>query len=105
KQLTYHSSDDNVLGWTPDSKAVLFSSNRGDDFMPKLYTVAIDGGIERNVGADMGISASFSPDGSKLAINRKGQVYWRKYYHDAMNTDVTVMDIGAKKFTTIPDYP
>src|SRR5262249_4148179 len=90
KQLTFHSADDTVLGWTPDSKAVLFSSNRGDDFMPRLYTVAVDGGIERNVGSDMGISACFSPDGTKLAINRKGQVYWRKYYHGAMNTDVTV---------------
>src|SRR5437588_9639688 len=79
KQLTFHSADDTVLGWTPDSRAVLFASSRGDDFMSKLYTVSIDGGIERNAGADMGVNASYSPDGKKLAVNRKGQVYWRKY--------------------------
>src|SRR5215468_5091286 len=48
KQLTFHSADDTVLGWTPDSRQVLFSSNRGDDFMGKLYTILIDGGMERN---------------------------------------------------------
>jgi tricorn protease len=101
KQLTFHSADDTVLGWTPDSRAVLFASNRGDDFMGKLYTVSIDGGMERNAGADMGVNACYSPDGKKLAINRKGQVYWRKYYRGAMNTDVTVMDIAAKKFTDL----
>jgi tricorn protease len=99
KQLTFHSSDDTVLGWTPDSRQVLFASNRGDDFMGKLYTISIDGGMERNAGSDMGVNACYSPDGKKLAINRKGQVYWRKYYRGAMNTDVTVMDIAAKKFT------
>ncbi len=101
KQLTFHSADDTVLGWTPDSRAVLFASSRGDDFMGKLFTVSIDGGMERNAGADMGVNACYSPDGKKLAINRKGQVYWRKYYRGAMNSDVTVMDIAAKKFTDL----
>jgi tricorn protease len=104
KQLTFHASDDAVLGWTPDSKSVLFASGRGDDFTAKLYTVSMAGGMERNVGADMGINASYSPDGAKLAINRKGQVYWRKYYRGSMNTDVTVMDIAARKFTDVTDY-
>jgi tricorn protease len=104
KQLTFHSADDTVLGWTPDSKRVLFSSNRAEDFMPKLYTVGVDGGREENAGADMGIGACYSPDGTKLAINRKGQVYWRKYYRGAMNTDVTVMDIASKKFTDVTDF-
>jgi tricorn protease len=104
KQLTFHSSDDTVLGWTPDSRAVLFASSRGDDFMGKLYTVSIDGGMERNAGADMGVNACYSPDGKKLAINRKGQVYWRKYYRGAMQTDVTVMDIASKKFTDLTDF-
>jgi tricorn protease len=104
KQLTFHSADDTVLGWTPDSRAVLFASGRGDDFTGKLYTVSIDGGMERNAGADMGVNGSYSPDGKKLAINRKGQVYWRKYYRGAMQTDVTVMDIAAKKFTDLTDF-
>jgi len=93
-----------VLGWTPDSRAVLFASSRGDDFTGKLYTVSIDGGMERNAGADMGMNASYSPDGKKLAINRKGQVYWRKYYRGAAQSDIVVMDIAAKTFKQVTDF-
>lgn len=101
KQLTYHSADDNVLTWTPDSRSVLFQSSRGDDFMGKLYVISIDGGMERNAGPDMGVWATYSPDGKRLALNRKSQVYWRKYYRGAYQSDVTVMDIAAKKFTDL----
>src|SRR5689334_15365444 len=104
KQLTTHSADDSVLGWTPDSKAVLFGSNRAEDFAAKLYTVSIDGGMPKNAGPDMGVWASYSPDGSKIALNRHGQVYWRKYYRGANATDITIMDVAAKKFTTITDF-
>jgi tricorn protease len=104
KQLTTHSADDTVLGWSPDSKNVLFASQRGEDFMGKLYTVGVDGGLPKTAGSDMGVYACYSPDGKKLAINRKGQVYWRKYYRGSFQTDVTVMDIAAKKFTDVTDF-
>ena len=104
KQLTSHSSDDTVLAWAPDSKSILFASNRAEDFTGKLYTVGLEGGMPENVGADMGVWATYSPDGSKLAINRHGQVYWRKYYRGANQTDVTLMDVAAKKFTTVTDF-
>ena len=104
KQLTFHSADDTVLGWSPDSRSVLFASQRGEDFMGKLYTVSIDGGMPRSTGADMGVYACFSPDGKKLALNRKSQVYWRKYYRGAYQSDVTVMDIAARKFTDLTDF-
>src|ERR1051325_3130332 len=104
KQLTTHSGDDAVLGWSPDSRGVLFSSQRGEDFMSKLYVVGIDGGMPRDAGADMGVYATYSPDGKRLAINRKAQSYWRKYYRGAYQTDVTVMDIAAKKFTDVTNF-
>jgi tricorn protease len=104
KALTTHSADDTVLGWTPDSQAVLFASNRAEDWAGKLYTVGLNGGMPKDVGADMGVWASYSPDGAKLAINRHGQVYWRKYYRGANQTDVTIMDVAAKKFTDITDF-
>jgi len=104
KPLTTHSADDTVLAWSPDSKRVLFASNRAEDFGAKLYTVELDGGMPQNVGADMGVWASYSPDGSKLALNRHGQAYWRKYYRGSNQTDVTVMDIAQKKFTQLTDF-
>src|SRR5882724_2010015 len=63
KQLTTHSADDIVLGWSNDSRSVLFSSNRGEDFMPQLYLVSVDGGMAWKAGTDMGVQASYSPDG------------------------------------------
>src|SRR5689334_18672303 len=97
KQLTSHSADDVVLGWTPDSRSVLFSSNRGEDFMPQLYLVGVDGGMPEKAGTDMGVQASYSPDGKRIAYNPKSQVYWRKYYRGAYQSDVVVMDIAAKR--------
>jgi tricorn protease len=104
KQLTSHSADDSVQGWTPDGRGVLFASQRGEDFMGRLYIVNVDDQKERNAGSDMGVYATFSPDGKKLAVNRKTQSYWRKYYRGAYQTDVTVMDIAAKKFTDVTDF-
>jgi tricorn protease len=104
KRLTHHSADDNVLGWTPDGKAVLFASSRAEDFAGKLYTVDREGGMPKSAGPDMGLYASYSPDASKLALNRHGQAYWRKYYRGSNQTDVTVMDVAAKRFTTLTDW-
>ena len=104
KQLTYHSAEDTVLGWTPDGRGVLFSSNRGEDFMAMLYVVSVDGGMPWKAGPDMGNQASFSPDGKRIAYNPKGQVYWRKYYRGAYQTDVWIEDIASKKFSQLTDF-
>ena len=104
KQLTYHSADDTVLGWTPDGRWILFSSQRGEDFMGMLYVVSVNGGMPAKAGTDMGLAASFSPDGRRIAYNPKGQVYWRKYYRGAYQTDVWIEDIAAKKFTQLTDF-
>ena len=104
KQLTSHSADDTVLGWSSDSRSVIFNSNRGEDFMPQLYLVNIEGGMQWKAGTDMGVQASYSPDGKRLAYNQKSQVYWRKYYRGSYQSDIIVMDIAAKKFTQVTDF-
>ena len=104
KQLTFNSAEDTVLNWTPDGRAVLFSSNRGEGFMPLLYTVSVDGGMPQSAGVDMGVQASYSPDGRRIAYNQKSQVYWRKYYRGAYQSDVMVADISDKKFTQLTDF-
>ena len=93
-----------MLDWTPDGKGILFASQRGEDFMGKLYVVSIDGGLPRDAGPDMGVAGSFSPDGTKLAVNRKAQSYWRKYYRGAYQSDVTVMDLASKTFKDLTNF-
>jgi len=104
KQLTSHSAEDVVLGWSADSRSVLFSSNRGEDFMPQLYLVSTEGGMPWKAGTDMGVQASYSPDGKRLAYNQKAQVYWRKYYRGSYQSDIMIMDVAAKKFTQVTDF-
>jgi tricorn protease len=72
--------------------------------MGKLYVVSIDGGLPRDAGPDMGVAGSYSPDGTKLAVNRKGQAYWRKYYRGAYQSDVTVMDLTSKTFRDMTTF-
>ena len=48
--------------------------------------------------------AAFLPDGTKIAVNRKAQSYWRKYYRGAYQSDVTVMDLSTKTFKDLTDF-
>ena len=93
-----------MLGWTPDGRGVLFSSNRGEDFMAQLYENGVDGGLPKKAGPDMGSQASFSPDGKRIVYTPKGQSYWRKSYRGSFQTDVWVQDVAAKRFTQLTDF-
>ncbi len=104
RRLTIHSADETVLDWTPDGNGILFASQRGENFMGKLYVVSVDGGLPKDAGPDMGIAGSYSPDGTKLAINRKSQAYWRKYYRGAYQSDVTVMDLSSRTFKDVTSF-
>jgi tricorn protease len=106
RQLTFHTADDNVVGWTPDGKKILFSSTRGNGAFPTvatLWEVPLEGGIEQPVPTDWGAYASYSPDGSKLAFMRHPSVWSRKHYRGAYAADIWVMDVAAKKFTKLGD--
>src|SRR5690348_1714578 len=104
KQLTFHTADDNVVGWSPDGKKVLFSSTRAKGAFPTvstLFEVAVDGGVEMPVPTDWGASASYSPDGKKLAFMRHPSVWSRKHYRGAYAADLWVLDLGANTYAKI----
>jgi len=103
-RLTFHSAQDQVLGWSPDGRRVLFSSNRNERFGGMLYTVDLAGGMPVSAGPDIGVYGSYSPDGSRLAFNRKSQVYWRKVYRGSNQSDVTVMTVSPAGFTDLTDF-
>lgn len=104
ERLTINSADETVIDWTPDGKGILFTCQKGEDFLPKLYVAPHGGGLPRDAGPDIGLFGSYSPDGSKLAINRKSQSYWRKYYRGAYQSDITVMDLASKTFKDIAPF-
>src|SRR3984957_13593930 len=104
RQLTFHSADDNVIGWTPDGKNILFTSSRGLGVFPgvaTLFQISVDGGMETPLPSDWGSWASYSPDGSKLAFSRHPGVWSRQHYRGSYAVDLWVMDVNTKKFTKL----
>ncbi len=94
KRLTYHSdvvdraperwgSDNMVLGWTPDSKQVVFLSRRNsmNSWFGRYFTVPVDGGEEKLMPLDKGGAFSWSPDGKSIAYNRIFTNFrtWKRY--------------------------
>src|SRR6266849_8104054 len=73
KRLTFHTGNDEVVGWTRDSQSVLFRAAHGDGAFPNvatLYEVPVAGGQEQPLPVDWGFWGNFSADGKSLAFNR-----------------------------------
>lgn len=84
RRLTFHPGADNVMGWTPDSSAVLFRSGRMSySRAQRLFTVTLTGGFPNEVPLPEGEMGSFSPDGKHLAYvpfwNWGPTTAWKRY--------------------------
>src|SRR5262249_31776779 len=54
-RLTYHSGDDQVVGWTRDSRSVVFRATHGDGAFPTVATlnqISVEGGPEKRLPLD-----------------------------------------------------
>jgi tricorn protease len=104
KRLTYHSTSDDVVGWTRDSQSVLFRSGRGDGVFPTvavLYEVPITGGMEKPLPLDWGYWGSFSPDGKSLVFNRHPAVWSRQHYRGSYAADLWIANLSNNAFTKL----
>jgi tricorn protease len=83
RRLTYHPAADEVSGWTPDGKSVLFASTRDSSAgFSRLYTFAVDGaGLPAEVPLPMADRGWFSPDGTHVAYEplSQWQSDWKRY--------------------------
>ncbi|WP_199898457.1 S41 family peptidase [Prolixibacter bellariivorans] len=96
KRLTFDSGTDRTVGWTPDGKSVLFASSResGRQRFNQLYTIAATGGEATKLPMPYGDFASYSPDGSKIALNYKSRVFrtWKRY-RGGWAPDIYIFDL------------
>lgn len=82
RRLSYHPDADEVVGWTPDSAAVVFRSQRQSPHRDYyLYKVPVSGGYPELINIGPAASVAFSPDGKQLAFNRLTREFrnWKRY--------------------------
>jgi tricorn protease len=100
--------DNQVYGWTPDGKAILFRSMR-DAYtlsVSKLYTVPVSGGAATPLPMPQSGAGSFSPDGSKIAYSP----LWRdfrseKRYQGGWANDLFIFDLNKPQLVQVTDDP
>src|SRR4051812_1797420 len=104
KRLTYHTGNDEVVGWTRDSKDILFRAARGDGAFPSvavLYQIPATGGMEKPLPLDWGYSGSYSPDGKSLVFNRHPSVWSRRHYRGSYAADLWIAKLGDNTYTRL----
>jgi tricorn protease len=117
RQLTFHNDigempprggvDNQVLGWTPDGKRILFGAHRTpwSERIARFYLVPADGGMEVPLPIPEGSTGSFSADGTKLAYTPVQTEFrgWKRY-HGGRAQDVWVYDLAKSTSERLTDY-
>jgi tricorn protease len=118
KQLTFYPSrgplparwgyDDQVYGWTPDSKAVVFRSLReyfdlGDS---RLYTVSIDGGLPQALPMPKSGAGDISPDSKQVVYSPLFRDFrtWKRY-SGGWAQQLYIFDLTSHAAEKITDDP
>jgi tricorn protease len=82
QRLTYHPGADRAVGWTRDSKQVLFRSARANpNNTNQLFTVSTTGGFPAPLPLPVAFEGAYSPDGTRLAYQpiTQWQPAWKRY--------------------------
>lgn len=91
--------DNQVYGWTPDGKSVLFRSWRDSRNIsdPRVFTVAITGGLPTVLPMPQSGTARFSPDGKQVVYSPKFRDFrdWDRY-KGGWAQDLFIYDFAAK---------
>ncbi|MFC4819693.1 S41 family peptidase [Dokdonella ginsengisoli] len=118
KQLTFYPAkgplpqrwgfDNQVYGWTPDGKSVLFRSweQSISESNPRLYTVPAEGGLPTALPMPVAGVGRYSPDGSKIVYSPKYRDFrtWNRYV-GGWAQDLYVYDFAAKSAKNITNDP
>jgi tricorn protease len=105
KRLTWHPADDAALGWAPDGKRILFSSDRTayTGRLKELFTVGLDGRFPQKIDLPMGFEAALSPDGSQLAYVpiRRAFTDWKRY-RGGRTTPIWITALATAQVVKVP---
>ncbi len=97
-----------VMGWTPDGGRIVFRSKQRtfSGLRGQLQTVDVNGGVPKDIPTTEGGFCSYSPDGSKLAMNRMFREFrtW-KYYRGGQADEIWINTVGSTELEKITDNP
>lgn len=104
-RLTYHPALDEVSGWTPDGRSVLFSSTRNSSSnFSRLFTMPVDGrGLPNEIPLPMANRGWLSPDGNFVAYEPLSQ--WQedwKYYKGGQTQPIWIARLSDSTVEKIP---
>ena len=100
--------DNEVYGWTPDGKSILFRSYI-DTFalaQPRLYTVARSGGLPQALPMTFAGTGRFSPDGKQLVYSPLFRDFrtWNRY-QGGWAQDLYIFDLATQQGRNITNDP
>src|SRR5512142_2386620 len=104
RRITYHPGPDEVTGWTPDGKRIVFRSGRqSSSRLPPLFTVSVEGGFPEALPLPTAVSGSFSADGTRLAYvpTMQWQAAWKRY-QGGQTTPIWIVSLADLKVEKIP---
>lgn len=106
RRLTWYPAPATVCGWSPDGKKILYSTSRENapTAIARLWTVSPEGGPSTALTSQWSADGSFSPDGSKIVIDRiqRWDVEWR-HYRGGQNTPLVILNLSDQTETLIPN--
>lgn len=97
--------DDWVIDWFPGGKEILFRSSREAFPTAKLYRISSEGGFPEALKLPEVGLASISPDGTKLAFNRRSREFrtWKRYYGGTAQ-DIWLYDLKTDAVEKLTDW-
>lgn len=106
RRLTWHPGPDEAVGWTPDSRAILFRSMRSSvDFYYRLYTVPLAGGLPVALPLPYATQGSYAPNGRSIAYvpfrNHAGREAW-KHYRGGMIPRIRIALLSTSQTRGLP---
>jgi tricorn protease len=106
RRLMYNPADRSTMGWTPDGRSILFTSNRAafNGRVEQLFTVPASGGPVTPVPLVTATWAAYSPDGTRLAyVPRMVGIAARKRYRGGNTLPIWIANLSDSSIqTSIP---